>query len=109
MNYSYDNISNDIDKKTHFLNNVYKLKLARTTPSIRDIFKSKEYKIYFCRPELLSIRSNVAVIEKSEGESEPVIQNACEMLMNLVRLYAIYIEHEDKSLLDDRERQRLHQ
>lgn len=56
--YSYDNISNDNDKKCAFLNKLYKLNLADSRGPA-EIFKSKEHKIYFCRPELELVRGNI--------------------------------------------------
>jgi hypothetical protein len=109
MNYSYDTIVNDNDKKCSFLERLYKLNLSNTDKSVREIFKSKEHKIYFCRPELLSLRATITHIEQFEGENEAVVPKLSEALINAYRLYAIFVRQEEKSLLDDKERQKFHQ
>ena len=64
MNYSYDSIVNDIHKKTNFLQTIYKLTISDHSRSVREIFRSKEHKIYFCRPELSSLKNNIVQIEQ---------------------------------------------
>jgi hypothetical protein len=109
MNYSYDNIANDIDKKCRFLAGLYNLTLSGSARSVREIFKSKEHKIYFCRPELSSVKASIAAIERFEGDSDVDLCKATEGLVNAIRLYSIFKANEASSLLEDKERQKLGQ
>ena len=76
ITYIYENLDEENDKRSRFLENIYKLNLVAATKSVREIFKTKEHAAYFFKPDMVLIKDNVQMIETFEGQTDVDISKA---------------------------------
>ena len=106
MNYSYENLGTDCDKKCAYVSNIYRLNLLQSTKTIRQIFKTREHKIYFSKPDLFAVKSSIDVIERFEGYNEGSINKVVDELVNTFKLASTFNKNQENSLLDDEEKEK---
>lgn len=106
MNYSYESLGTDCDKKCTYVNNIYGLRLLESTKTIKEIFKTREHKIYFSKPDLFSVKNSIDVIERFEGYNEGSINKVADDLVSTFKLASTFTKNQENSLLDEEEKEK---